>query len=64
MIQIREAQGRYEVLSPDRHWEICADRPRAQAAALTLAAEIELETGTSPEIQAPWPLPASGAAED
>lgn len=63
MIQIREAHGRYEVLSPDRHWEICDDRIRAQAAALALAAEIESETGEPPAIIAPWSVkPNPGAA--
>ncbi|MEN1926259.1 hypothetical protein [Luteimonas qiangzhengi] len=62
MIQIREAHGRYEVLSPDRHWEMCDDRIHAQAAALALAAEIESETGEPPAIIAPWPIKTSPGA--
>lgn len=56
MIEIREANGRYEVFSPDRHWEVFETKLRAQAAALGLAAEIQSETGANPVIITPWPL--------
>lgn len=56
MIEITEVHGRYEVLSPGRHWEVFEGRLGAQAAALALAAEIERETGTPPGIAARWPV--------
>lgn len=54
MIEIREDQGRYEVLSPGRHWEAFESQLAAHAAALALAAEVEEETGVMPRIAAPW----------
>lgn len=54
MIEITEADGRYEVLSPGRHWEAFDCKLSAHAAALALAAEVEQETGTLPRIAAPW----------
>lgn len=54
MIEIREEQGRYEVLSPGRHWEAFESKLAAHAAALALAAEVEQETGSAPLIEAPW----------
>src|SRR5690625_427447 len=56
MIEITESHGRYEVLSPGRHWEAFHSRLEAHAAALALAAEVEQETGRLPQILAPWPL--------
>lgn len=56
MIEIRQVGTRFEVLSPDRHWEIFEGKLRAHAAALALAAEIASETGIVPKILAPWPL--------
>lgn len=56
MIEVREAEGHYEVFAQDRHWEVFEGRLGAQAAALALAAEIKAETGSLPEIQAPWPV--------
>lgn len=41
MIEIREVDGRYEVVSPGRHWEMFEGRLGAQAAALALAGEIQ-----------------------
>ena len=64
MIEIREAQGRYELYSPDRHWEVFEAKLAAQAAALALAAEIQQELGRAPTIIAPWPVyPAVRTAE-
>lgn len=54
MIQIREVQGRYEVYSADRHWEVFEAKLAAQAAALALAAEIERETGALPMVTTSW----------
>lgn len=56
MIEIREVQGRYEVFSPDRHWEVFEAKLAAQAAALGLAGEIQREMGKLPKILAPWPV--------
>lgn len=56
MIQIREVQGRYEVYSVDRHWEVFEAKLAAQAAALALAGEIQQELGRLPTIIAPWPV--------
>ena len=56
MIEITEVEGRYEILSPDRHWEAFDCKLSAHAAALALAAEVEQETGTLPRIAAPWAL--------
>lgn len=55
MIVIREVDGRYEVVSPGRHWEMFEGRLGAQAAALALAGEIQQETGSLPRIISPWP---------
>jgi len=62
MIEITESEGRYEVLSPGRHWEAFHSRMDAHAAALALAVEVQQETGHMPLIRAPWslPLPAGG----
>lgn len=54
MIEITKADSRYEVRSADRHWEAFESKLAAHAAALALAAEVELETGTVPQIAAPW----------
>ena len=54
MIEITEVDGRYEVLSPDRHWEAFDCKLSAHATALALAAEVGEETGTLPRIAAPW----------
>lgn len=54
MIEITEDQGRYEVLSPGRHWEAFETKLGAHAAALALAAKVEQETGRLPPIVAPW----------
>ena len=54
MIEIREEQGRYEVLSPGRHWEAFESKLAAHAAALALAAEVQEETGVMPPVAAPW----------
>lgn len=54
MIEITEFDGRYEVLSPGKHWEAFDCKLSAHAAALALAAEVEQETGTLPRIAAPW----------
>lgn len=54
MIQFREVQGRYEVYSVDRHWEVFEAKLAAQAAALALAAEVERETGALPMVAASW----------
>ena len=62
MISIREAEGRYEVISPGRHWEAFEGRLGAQAAALGLAGEIQSETGTLPKIVSPWPVYPSQVA--
>lgn len=56
MIEIREVEGRFEVFSPERHWEVFEGRLGATGAALGLAAEIQAETGSLPEIRAPWPV--------
>lgn len=56
MIEIKEVDGRYEVLSPGRHWEVFEGRLGAQAAALALADEIKDDSGTLPEITSPWPV--------
>ena len=56
MIEITEVEGRYEVLSPGRHWEAFESKLGAHAAALALAAEVEAETGSPPIIAAPWPV--------
>ena len=56
MIVISEAEGRYEVVSPGRHWEVFEGRLGAQAAALALAGEIQQETGAPPKIVSPWPV--------
>lgn len=56
MIDIKEVNGRYEVLSPGRHWEVFESKLDAHAAALGLAAEVEQETGSMPLIAAPWAL--------
>ena len=56
MIVIREAGGRYEVVSPGRHWEMFEGRLGAQAAALALAGEIQRESGVRPKIVSPWPV--------
>lgn len=56
MIVIKEVEGCYEVLSPERHWEMFEGRLGAQAAALALAGEIQRETGVQPKIVAPWPV--------
>ena len=55
MIEIKEVDGRYEVFSPCRHWEVFEAKLSAQAAAVALAAEIQEETGARPVIIAPWP---------
>lgn len=54
MIEIREVEGRYEVYSPDLHWEVFDAKWAAQAVALALAAEIQRERGRLPTIIAPW----------
>ena len=56
MIVIRDVGGRFEVFSPDRHFEIFEGRLGAQVTALALAAEIQRETGEWPDITAPWPV--------
>lgn len=56
MIEIREVQGRYEVYSPDRHWEVFDAKLAAEAVALALAAEIQQELGRLPTIISPWPV--------
>lgn len=56
MIEINEVEGRFEVFSLGRHWEVFEGRLGAQAAALALAAELQLETASWPEIAAPWPV--------
>lgn len=63
MIEIREVEGRYEIYSADRHWEVFGTKLRAQAAALALADDIKREAGRWPKIRSPWPvnLPGSGS---
>lgn len=56
MIEIREVQGRYEVYSADRHWEVFDAKLAAEAVALALAAEIHQELGRLPTIISPWPV--------
>lgn len=65
MIEIREVNGRYEVYSPGRHWEVFRAKLAAQAAALGLAAKIKEELGRQPPIIAPWPVyPTVGLRRD
>ena len=54
MIEIREVGGRYEVYSPDRHWEVFEGCLGAQHAAIALAAEIQRETGLPAKVVTPW----------
>lgn len=54
MIEIREVDGRYEVYSPDRHWEVFEGCLGARQAAIALASEIQRETGRPPEVVTPW----------
>lgn len=56
MIEVREVGGRFEVYSPDRHWEVFDAKLAAQAAAIALAAQIQQEIGRHPTIIAPWPV--------
>lgn len=56
VIEIREVEGRFEVLSPGRHWEVFNGKLGAQSATLALAGEIRDETGALPRIVSPWPV--------
>lgn len=63
MIEIREVDGRYEVYSAGRHWEVFATKLQAHAVAVAIAHQIKSEAGDWPRIRSPWPVshPESGS---